>query len=74
VDHFSIREVGNGRMRMAKSGGQLCHYVLETADQLASNRWNWVERTTLSSTNGEVSLPAFSNTYLLMRMKVLIPE
>ena len=74
ADDLVIREQGAGRLRMEKTGGQMCHYVLETADQVAGSQWNWTERATLSSTNGEVTLPSLSNAVLIMRVKVRIPE
>jgi len=76
VDHLHISGLGNGRMHFDKTGGQICNYVLQTATQLnpTSQVWNWSTHTTLSSTNGEVTLPTFSNTFLMMRVKVLIPE
>ena len=68
---FRIEGMNNGRMRIEKSGGQMCHYVLETADQLANG--NWSTRGTLSSTNGEVVLPAFTASNLFLRVKVVVP-
>ena len=75
-DDLRILELGGGRMRMYKSGGQLCQYVLETADQMdaAVQDWNWTTRPTHSSTNGEIVLPAFTASNLMMRVKVIVPE
>jgi hypothetical protein len=73
-DDLIIREVGTGRMRLEKSGGQLCQYVLETADQVVNSNWNWTTSTTLASTNGELALPAFTASNVIMRIKVLVPE
>ena len=54
----------------------MCHYVLETAEPVDAGLpgWNWTPRATLSSTNGEIVLPAFTAPSLMMRVKVLIPE
>ena len=75
-DDLRILELGGGRKRMYKSGGQLCHYVLETADRMdaAAQDWNWTTRPTHSSTNGEIVLPAFTASNLMMRVKVVVPE
>ena len=63
-------------MRLRKVGGQMCAYVLETADHLDSSasNWNWTSRGTLPSTNGEISLPAFTASNLLIRVKIDVPE
>ena len=74
ADNLLIREMGAGRMRIHKSGGQICHYVLETADGIVNSNWNWTPRSTLSSTNGDVALPSFSASNLIMRVKVVVPE
>ncbi len=68
-----IENLGGGRMRMMKSGGQICQYVLETANAIAASNWNWTVGPTLSSTNGEVVLPAFTASNLMMRVKVAVP-
>jgi hypothetical protein len=73
-DDLRIRELGGNRMWLDKSGGQMCQYVLETADQVTNSRWNWTTNTTLSSTNGEVALPALVESNIMMRVKVLVPE
>jgi len=63
-------------VRLRKVGGQKCDYVLETAEQLdvAKSNWNWTTRSTLPSTNGEITLPAFTASNLLIRVKVNVPE
>ena len=75
-DHLHINGLDGGRLHLVKTGGQICNYVLQTATELnpTSQVWNWTTKTTLSSTNGEVTLPTFSNTFLMMRVKVIIPE
>lgn len=74
-DGLRIEEWGGSRMRMRKVGGQRCDYVLETADQFdPTNRtWNWTMRNTLPSTNGEVVVPAFTSSNLMLRIKVAVP-
>ena len=74
-DGLRIRTMGGGRMRMEKSGGQMCRYVLETADQLnpTNQNWNWREIVELQSTNGEVVLPSFTASNLLMRVRINVP-
>ena len=73
ADGLQIREIGPGRMRMDKTGGQICQYVLETADQVTNSHWNWSTYSTLPSTNGVVALPSFTNSNLIMRVKILVP-
>ena len=74
LDDLIIREFGTNRMRLDKSGGQICQYVLETADQVTNSHWNWTVRTTIPSTNGEVVLPSLGASNVIMRIKVLIHE
>lgn len=76
ADDLLIQELGNGRLRIHKSGGQMCHYVLETAELVDAGLqvWNWTTRPTQSSTNGEIVLPAFTASNLLLRVKVIVPE
>lgn len=73
-DDLTIRAIGGGRMRMDKTGGQMCHYVLETATQVTGQQWNWTMHGTVPSTNGEVVLPTFTDSNLMIRVKVTIPE
>ena len=76
ADDLRIEEWIGARMRLRKVGGQMCAYVLETADHLDSSasNWNWTSRGTLPSTNGEISLPAFTASNLLIRVKIDVPE
>ena len=74
ADDLSIVGISTARMAVAKSGGQISHYVLQTADQLVNSNWNWTTRSTLSSTNGDLSLPLFASSNLLFRVKVVVPE
>ena len=71
-----IEGLGGGRMRMGKAGAQLCTYVLQTATNHdpATRRWLWTTQATLSSTNGEIVLPAFSASNVMLRVKVAVPE
>ena len=75
-DELRIEEWIGPRVRLRKVGGQKCDYVLETAEQLdvAKSNWNWTTRSTLPSTNGEITLPAFTASNLLIRVKVNVPE
>ena len=73
-DELAIVGISTARMAVAKSGGQMCHYVLQTADQMINSNWNWTTRSTLSSTNGVLPLPSFSSTSLLFRIKVVVPD
>ena len=74
-DGLRIRTMGGGRMQVEKSGGQMCRYVLETAYQLnpSNQNWNWAVSAELQSTNGEVVLPAFTASNLLMRVRINVP-
>ena len=76
VDELRIEEWFGARVRLRKVGGQKCDYVLETAEQIdaAKSNWNWTTRSTLPSTNGEITLPAFTASNLLIRVKVNVPE
>jgi hypothetical protein len=74
ADNLTIRSIGGGRMQMDKMGGQMCHYVLETATQVTGQQWNWTTHGTVPSTNGEVVLPTFTTSNLMIRVKVIIPD
>ena len=75
-DDLRIEEWTSPRLRLHKVGGQMCNYVLETADRLdpVQSNWNWTSRGTLPSTNGEITLPAFTASNLLIRVKVTVPD
>lgn len=68
-----IEDMTGTRVQMRKAGGQLVNYAVETADALISNNWNWTTRSTIPSTDGELTLPNFTASNLLMRIKVVAP-
>ncbi len=76
VDELAIEEWIGNRVRLRKVGGQKCDYEVETADQLDSvhSNWIWTSRGTLPSTNGEITLPAFTASNLMIRVKVTVPD
>lgn len=75
ADDLRIEDWRGNRVRLHKEGGQMCAYVLETADGLdpVLSNWNWTARGTLPSTNGEITLPPFTASNLLIRVKVVVP-
>ena len=74
-DALAIEDWRGNRVRLRKVGGQKCDYLLETADWLdpVLSNWNWTARGTLPSTNGEITLPPFTASNLLIRVKVVVP-
>ena len=76
ADELIIEDWIGNRVRLRKVGGQKCDYVVETADQLdlAHSNWLWTSRGTLPSTNGEIVLPAFTASNLMMRVKIAVPD
>ncbi len=73
-DDLIIQRLEGGNLRMYKSGGQLCQYVLEAADRLTNGGWNFSPYTTLPSTNGVLPLPAFTTSNLMLRVKIVVPQ
>ena len=74
-DKLAIEEWIGNRIRLHKVGGQMCDYVVETAGQVVGRSWNWQTNQLLfQSTNGEITLPAFTASNLMMRVKIVVPE
>ena len=74
-DELLIQECAASRLGLRKIGAQMCHYVLETSTNFdaSARRWVWAEHSTVSSTNGQVVLPAFGASNLMMRVRVRVP-
>jgi hypothetical protein len=75
ADALRIHGYAGNRMDLYKVGGHLCHYVLETSTNFdaGAQRWIWSEHSTISSTNGLMTLPTLGASNVMMRIKVRIP-
>ncbi len=73
TDYLHVMQIGGGRARMNKWGGQSVTYLIDVADRLDGGNWNWAPHSSHLSANGEFEMPILPQTNAIMRIRVQVP-